>query len=315
MRNRSVLLALTLGALLGLTGCANLEAVGKFGASGAEVSKAYRPLVDQYLEDCRENEIVPRLDRDGPYDLREEVSTARATCAGSEQQKAVALRFPTVVEGYSNSLVSLAGLPNDYFAADIDAMNGVVKALKIGDPTGPPLVNGVYADAITTLTKLAAEAFVARKVDSTARRAIQEGNEPLKTLVNAMRFFVGRIAQVEAEKVRDADQRAFDKLVKASDAPLIAGNSPATIAGVQRAIPFRLEQQRYFPKLEAAAQRKGFADAFDAAALELLRTSDDLAANYDKLTAAGRADTVKQLIAKVQILRKLSKTFEQESTP
>ncbi|WP_435458073.1 hypothetical protein [Variovorax sp. LT2P21] len=246
--------------LCALAGCANLDPVGKFGASGVEVAKAYRPLINEYSVACRQREVTNALGRDGSYDLRAVRDRAKQTCAPGEGQKSTLLEIATVVEGYSNALISLSAVPADVFAADLDAMNGAAKALKVGGADGTALVSAAQAEELELV-----------------RRA--------------------------------ADRLLEDDLIPRSEAPRVPGNSVGTRAAVAQAIPFRAAQESYLALREDAMARIKVAESFDAAADELLATSDNLAKNYDKLTALGRKDAVKLLIAKVKVLREALKAL------
>lgn len=296
--------------LCALAGCANLDPVGKFGASGVEVAKAYRPLINDYTVACREREVTNALVRDGPYDLQAVRDSAKQTCAPGESRRSVVLEIATVVEGYSNALISLSAVPADVFASDFDAMNGAAKALKVGGADGTALVNAAEADAITELLKVVSELAVSRKTDATAKRAIEKGHVPLTTLVVGMRGYSQGLLKGELALVQSASERLLkNTLIPRSDAPRVPGDSEGTKASVNRAFPFRTAQESYLALRESAIARINVAESFDAAADELLATSDNLAKNYDKLTELGRKDAVKLLIAKVKVLREALKAL------
>ena len=310
MKHRLTPWAMAPVCLCALAGCANLDPVGKFGASGVEVAKAYRPLINEYSVACRQREVTNALGRDGSYDLRAVRDRAKQTCAPGEGQKSTLLEIATVVEGYSNALISLSAVPADVFAADLDAMNGAAKALKVGGADGTALVSAAQADAITKLLKVVSELIVSRKTDATAKRGIEEGHAPLTTLVLSMKFFSQMLLNDELELVRRAADRLLeDDLIPRSEAPRVPGSSVGTRAAVAQAIPFRAAQESYLALREDAMARIKVAESFEAAADELLATSDNLAKNYDKLTELGRKDAVKLLIAKVKVLREALKAL------
>lgn len=301
----------TLFALLACTvasgGCANLEPVGKFGASGLELTKVYRPLVQDIDGVCEARVASLAIANPGVYDYEFERNRSKETCASLGKQKPKMLVFATAVEAYSNALIALAGLPSDSLAADLDAFNNAAKALKTGasDPSNPSvpkvLIDPKEADALTGILKVLAELAVARKTDAAAKQALVDGREPLAVLVGAMVTYTEGALRTEIKAANATASSRLKYLVNASNA--IADEKGNTTEPIRRAVPYRTLQPYYLAIVEDAKARETVLDQFKKAAQALVATNDDLAMNYDKLTQRGRSDAIKDLITKIQILR------------
>lgn len=305
MMNQTLLSLLACTVALG--GCANLEPVGRFGASGLELTKVYRPLVQDIDGICESRVVSLAIANPGFYDYEVERNRSKETCASIGTQKPKMLVFATAVEAYSNALIALAGLPPDSLAADLDVLNNAAKTLKtdVHDPSNPSmskaLIDPKEADALTGILKILAELALARKTDTAAKQALVDGREPLAVLVGAMVTYTEGALRTEIKAASATASSRLKYLVNASNA--VADEKGNTIEPIKRAVPYRTLQPYYWAIVEDAKARETVLDQFKKAAQALVATNDDLAMNYDKLTQRGRSAAIKDLISKIQILR------------
>jgi hypothetical protein len=294
-----------------LAGCAsNLESVGRFGASGVALTKAYRPLVDDIDVQCQSRLVTGSIMRQGEYKYAQRRQEAADICKPLQTKKAIVLEFATLVEGYSNALVTLSGVRPDVLSADFDSMNVAAKALKvtINDPEKPgetkevPLIEAAQVDAITKILKVAGEIYVARKTHSEARSALQQGREPLTVLVSAMVTYAEAMYGQELNDASADAQVRLENLIQLSNAPLDLASAERSRMAIRESIPYRSLQQQYQSILDGTAARQQEVVRLRAAGEALVKANDDLAANFDKLTEPGRLEVLKDLIRKVRAL-------------
>jgi hypothetical protein len=256
---------------IGLTGCANLEAVREFGKTAAAAT-AY-PDAGKALQESAAltapYRTVPALEAD--------------TAAGREAQVKKALALHATLSSYFATLAKLAGENAFSLDKELDSISKGLQAL-------PGATNDKEIASAMGLVKLLFKYVGLRAQESAVRDLVDEGGAPAMTLLDALKRVTGNWRRMVAEDEKVA-RNQLSTLAAARDAPiltaLLAKDRDQQLAGSYDSLSKRLQN------VEAMLERIKAAHA----AMEVNRTQ----LTSDQLRAALKAAVADLKQAQAQI--------------
>jgi hypothetical protein len=286
-----------IAAAILLSGCANLESVGKFGAGTSAVATSFRPMVSGIEKTCVTRLVEQEIRVPGAYDYKSVLEEARKGCKPITDEKEAAFAFATVVDGYGTTLVKLSGLKADVLSSDVSALRDAASKLK--SKSGDAFFN---SDALGAASKLASgvvELLLGYEIKKVTKQTMLDADEPLSKTVNAMKLFAGSIYELQIEFSAAKLAIVKERLVKESS----AANGPEVENNLNRAFPYRAFQPHLYEVLDEIGVQKlqirDFGDACDS----LLAAHRELINKFDEKTAPDQLALLKEFIHKARELR------------
>lgn len=276
-----------------LGGCAlQMQPVADFGAAANRLATDYRPFASGLVASCEQRERYMALGNAGAFDDAVAERAAAARCAPLKEAGATAALFAQALADYASALAKVSGAKATAFDGDIKGLSGA--AAKLETRGGTPIFDGGKLAAATKIARAAAALVMEEKLQTLTRATLQDNADALRTVVEAMKTYAGRIYAGQLADTHEVMAGELRRLVAASNAP--------AQADVEARLPWRYAQAAARADLDAnelaARHVRDFATTADA----LLAAHDDLIANFDKLGGARRLELVSAFVDKVKAL-------------
>jgi hypothetical protein len=278
-------------ALLG--GCAaQLQPVADFGAATNHLATVYKPFASGLGASCEQRERYMALGNAGAFDDAVAQRAAGDKCKALREAGATAALFGQALADYASALAKLSGAKPTVFDGEIKGLSGAAGALAKRD--GTAIFDSDKLGAATKIARAAAALLTEAKVETLKRSTLEDNQEALRVVVEAMKSYAGKVYAGQLADTRDIMTGELGRLVAASNAP--------TQADVEARLPWRFAQTAARADIaanEAEARRvREFAKTADA----LLAAHGDLIANFDKIGGAQRLELVSAFVAQVQAI-------------
>lgn len=283
-----------------LGGCAmQMQPVADFGAAANRLADDYRPFTSGIVASCEQRERYVALGNAGAFDDAVAERAAAARCAPLKEAATTAAMFAQALADYATALAKVSGTKATAFDGDIKGLSGA--AARLETRGGTPLFDGAKLAAASKIARAAAALVLEEKVHTLTRATLQDNADALRTVVEAMKTYAGRIYAGQLVDTHEVMAGELRRLVAASNAP--------TQADVEARLPWRYAQAGARADLDAnelqARHVRDFAKTADA----LLAAHDDLIANFDKLGGARRLELVSAFVDKVKALNADASAF------
>lgn len=276
-----------------LGGCAlQMQPVADFGAAANRLATDYRPFASGIVASCEQRERYMALGNAGAFDDAVAERAAAARCEPLKEAGATAALFAQALADYASALAKVSGAKATAFDGDIKGLSGA--AAKLETRGGTPIFDGGKLAAATKIARAAAALVMEEKLQTLTRATLQDNADALRTVVEAMKTYAGRIYAGQLADTREVMAGELRRLVAASNAP--------AQADVEARLPWRYAQAAARADLDANELEARHVRDFAATADALLAAHDDLIANFDKLGGARRLELVSAFVDKVKAL-------------
>ena len=276
-----------------LGGCAlQMQPVADFGAAANHLATTYRPFSPGIAASCEQRERYMALGNPGVYDDAVAERAAAARCAPLKEAGATAALFGQALADYATALAKLSGAKPNVFDGDIKGLSGA--AAKLETKGGTPIFDSSKVSAAAKIARAAAALLVEEKIQTLTRATLQDNADALRTVVEAMKTYTGRIYAGQLADTHEIMVGELRRLVAASNAP--------SQADVEGRLPWRYAQTAARADIDANELEARHAREFAATADALLAAHDDLIANFDKLGGLRRLELVSTFVDKVKAL-------------
>ncbi len=276
-----------------LGGCAlQMQPVADFGAAANHLATTYRPFAPGIAASCEQRERYMALGNPGVYDDAVAERAAAARCAPLKEAGATAALFGQALADYATALAKLSGAKPNVFDGDIKGLSGA--AAKLETKGGTPIFDSSKVSAAAKIARAAAALLVEEKIQTLTRATLQDNADALRTVVEAMKTYTGRIYAGQLADTHEIMVGELRRLVAASNAP--------SQADVEGRLPWRYAQTAARADIDANELEARHAREFAATADALLAAHDDLIANFDKLGGLRRLELVSTFVDKVKAL-------------
>ena len=278
-------------ALLG--GCAaQMQPVADFGGAASHLAAVYRPFTSGMAASCAQRERYMALGNPGAFDGAVAERDAANKCKALQEAGATAALFGQALADYATALVKVSGAKATAFDGDIKDVSGA--AAKLATRDGTPLFDTGKLGAATKIARAAAALVLEEKIQVLTRATLQDNQDALRIVVEAMKTYAGRIYAGQLADTRGVMAGELGRLVGASNAP--------TQAEVESRLPWRYAQAATRADIAANELEARRVRDFDATADALLAAHADLIANFDKIGGARRLELVSAFVAQVQAI-------------
>ena len=290
MSNRLPLAAIAL-ALLG--GCAaQMQPVADFGAAANHLATVYKPFASGMGESCEQRERYVALGNPGAFDDAVSTRAAAAKCKELREAGDTAALFGKALADYATALAKVSGAKATAFDGDIKDLSGAASGLATKD--GTALFDSTKLSAATKIARAAAALVLEEKIQMLTKATLQDNQEALRVVVEAMKTYALRIYAGQLSDTHDIMTGELGRLVAASNAP--------TQADVEARLPWRFAQTATRADIAANELESRRVRAFAKTADALLAAHADLIANFDKIGGARRLELVAAFVAQVQAI-------------
>lgn len=280
-------------ALLLLGGCAlQMQPVADFGAAANHLAVTYKPFASGIAASCEQRERYMALGSAGAFDDAVAERAAAARCAPLKEAGATAALFGQALGDYATALARLSGARPNAFDGELKGVSGALGDLATKD--GTPLFDSTKLKAATKIARAAAAMVLEEKIQVLTRATLQDNQEALGVVVEAMKTYAGKIYAGQLTDTRDIMAGELGRLVVASNAP--------TQADVEARLPWRYAQTATRADIAANELEARRVRAFAKSADALLAAHADLIANFDKIGGARRLELVSAFVAQVQAM-------------
>jgi len=278
-------------ALLG--GCAaQMQPVADFGAASSHLATVYKPFTSGLGASCAQRERYMALGNAGPFDDAAADRAASGKCRALREAGDTAALFGQALADYASALAKLSGARPTVFDGEIKDVSGAAKALATRD--GTPIFDSGKLGAATRIARAAAAMLTEAKIETLKRSTLEDNQEPLRIVVEAMKSYAGKVYAGQLTDTREVMRGELGRLVSASNAP--------TQADVEARLPWRWAQAAARADIAANELEARRVRAFDKSADALLAAHADLIANFDKIGGARRLELVAEFVAQVQAI-------------
>ena len=284
---------LTAIALLLLAGCAvQMQPVADFGAAANHVATLYKPFGTGMGASCEQRERYVALGNPGVFDDAASERAAADKCKPLREAGATAALFGQALADYASALAKVSGAKPTVFDADLRGVSDAAAALAQRD--GTPVFDSGKLAAATKIARAAAALTTEARLQTLTRETLQENQAPLRTVVEAMKTYAGKVYAGQLADTREVMSGELGRLVTASSA--------TTQADVENRLPWRWAQTAARADIAAneleASRVREFAQTADA----LLAAHDALIANFDKLGGKDRLELVDAFVKQVKAI-------------
>ncbi|GGY84746.1 hypothetical protein GCM10011613_32210 [Cellvibrio zantedeschiae] len=169
-----VKLVLILCIASSLTACTNLKEVREYATESAKFS-SYNELTLRFRD---------TYSREQPYLNGEAEKLAQATDLGRKAAYDDLIKIQKSVSLYMETLAQVAGEDSFSLAKELDALKGGIKAHPNFN------VDAKQVDAVSNITQILAKWITSAHQEQAVRKMVQEGNEPVQTLLAGMKSLV-----------------------------------------------------------------------------------------------------------------------------
>jgi len=278
-------------ALLG--GCAaQMQPVADFGAASSHLATVYKPFTSGLATSCEQRERYRALGSAGAYDDAVAERAAGDKCQALREAGTTAALFGQALADYAGALAKLSGTKPTVFDGDIKGLSGAAGALEKRD--GTPIFDSSKLGAATKIARAAAALLTEAKIETLKRSTLEDNQEALRIVVEAMKAYAGRVYAGQLTDTREVMRGELGRLVTASNAP--------SQADVESRLPWRYAQAAARADIAANELEARRVRDFDKTADALVAAHADLIANFDKIGGARRLELVAAFVAQVQAI-------------
>ena len=280
-------------ALSLLGGCATqMQPVADFGAAANHLATVYKPFGPGMAASCEQRERYVALGNPGAFDDAVSQRDAQSKCKALSEAGATAALFGQALADYATALAKVSGAKATAFDSDIKDVSGA--AAKLATRDGTPLFDSTKLNAATKIARAAAALVLEEKIQVLTRTTLQDNQDALRIVVEAMKTYADRIYAGQLGDTHDIMTGELGRLVVASNAP--------TQADVENRLPWRFAQTAARADIAANELERRRVRAFAKTADALLAAHADLIANFDKIGGARRLELVSAFVAQVRAI-------------
>ena len=276
-----------------LAGCAaQMQPVADFGGAANRLATVYKPFAAGMGTSCEQRQRYMALGNPGRFDDAASEREAATMCKPLRDAGATAALFGQALADYASALAKVSGAKPTAFDADIRGVSGAASKLATRD--GTPIFDSSKLAAATKIARAAAALVTEAKLQVLTRDTLQDNQEPLRIVVEAMKTYAGRVYAGQLTDTHEVMAGELGRLVTASNA--------ATQADVENRLPFRWAQTTARAEIAANELELRHVREFAQAADGLLAAHDDLIANFDKMGGERRLELVSAFVAQVKAI-------------
>jgi hypothetical protein len=280
-------------ALSLLAGCAaQMQPVADFGGAANHLAAVYEPFAAGMGASCEQRERYMALGNPGVFDDAASERAAADKCRPLREAGATAALFGQALADYASALAKASGAKPTAFDGEIRGLSKAASGLAARD--GTPLFDSGKLAAAGKIARAAAALATEAKLQVLTRETLQDNQEPLRIVVEAMKAYAGKVYAGQLADTRQIMAGELGRLVGASSAP--------TQADVDSRLPWRWAQAATRADIAAneleARRVRGFSKTADA----LVAAHADLIANFDKIGGARRLELVSAFVAQVKAI-------------
>lgn len=281
-------------------GCVTtMKTVADFGTATTTLTGSYKPMVAGIVSTCEMRRTYRMLEEQGPYDLVNVRTTAKAECKPLADAAATANSFGEALGGYGAALSSLAGAKASALDDDIAGVSSAAQELK--DKTGTATFDKTQLEAGSKLATAAVHLLNQRRIYTLTRRILEENREPLRVTVEAMKTYASRNYQGELTETHNTLTSVFARLAKSSRS--------STAVDVPSRLPFRFAQFVVRADIDANEAESMKVKKFVEASDSLIKAHGELLEKSGQLTTLEQLAAVSDFVQKVKIVRDSAKSF------
>jgi hypothetical protein len=285
--------ALSATAIALLGGCAaQMQPVADFGAAANHLATAYKPFAAGMAVSCEQRQRYIALGNPGVFDDAATQRDAARECGPLKEAGVTAALFGQALAEYATALAKVARVKATAFDSDIRNVSGT--AAKLATRDGTPLFDSTKLSAASKIARAAAAMATQERLEVLTRATLQDNQDALKIVVDAMKTCAGAIYAGQLTDTHDVMAGELGRLV-------IASNAPAP-ADVESRLPWRFAQTAARADIAANELESRRVHAFAKAADALVAAHADLIANFDKIGGARRLELVSAFVAQVQAI-------------
>jgi hypothetical protein len=280
-------------ALSVLAGCAaQLQPVADFGAAANRLATVYQPFTSGMGASCEQRERYVALGNPGAFDDAAAQRASADKCKALREAGATAALFGQALADYATALAKVSGTKPTVFDGDIKGLSNAARQLEARD--GTTIFDSAKLGAASRIARAAAALVTQGRVQSLTRASLEDNQDALRVVVDAMKTYTGKVYAGQLADTRDVMAGELHRLVAASDAP--------TQADVESRMPWRFAQTAARADIAANELEARRVREFDRTADALLAAHADLIANFDKIGGARRLELVAAFVAQVQAI-------------
>jgi hypothetical protein len=284
-------LALLAASLLGAC-AAQMQPVADFGAAANHLATVYRPFTGGLATSCEQRQRYIALGNPGPFDDASAERDAAGRCGPLKGAGETAALFGQALADYATALAKVSGAKATAFDGEIRGVSGA--AAKLATRDGTALFDSKKLGAATKLARAAAALVLEERIQVLTRATLEDNQEALKVVVEAMKTYAGAIYAGQLTDTHDVMRGELGRLVLASNA--------LTQADVEARLPWRFAQTAARADIAANELEARRARAFAKTADALLAAHAELIANFDKIGGARRLELVSAFVNEVQAI-------------
>jgi hypothetical protein len=277
-----------------LAGCATpMQPVADFGGAADHLAAVYKPFGKGMDRSCEQALRYKAIGGAGPFDDAKAQSAAATECDPYKQAEETATLFAQALSDYASALTKMSHARPTAFDSDIKGISGAANRLETRD--GSALFDSHAIGAASKLARAAAVLLLQDRIERLTRATLQDNQEALTTLVEAMKKYATALYYKQLEDTRDVMRGELRRLVAASNAP--------SMSDVEARLPWRYAQATARSDIAAneleARRVRDFVRSADA----LLAAHAALIENFDKINGAQRLALVSDFVSKVQAIK------------
>jgi hypothetical protein len=276
-----------------LGGCAaQMQPVADFGAAANHLATVYKPFTAGMAASCEQRRRYIALGNPGAFDDAAAQRDAARECGPLKEAGVTAALFGQALAEYATALAKVSGAKATAFDGDIRNVSGA--AAKLATRDGTPLFDSTKLGAASKIARAAAALVLEEKLQVLTRATLQDNQDALKIVVEAMQTYANAIYAGQLTDTHDIMAGELGRLVAASNAP--------TQADVEGRLPWRFAQTAARADIVANELETRRVHAFAKAGDALVAAHADLIANFDKIGGARRLELVAVFVAQVQAI-------------
>jgi hypothetical protein len=276
-----------------LAGCATpLRPVADFGGAANHLATLYKPFAAGMGASCEQRLRYQAIGNAGPFDDAVAQAEAARECGPLKKAAATAGLFAQALSDYATALAKLAGTKPTAYDSDIKGVSSAAGQLEHRD--GTALFDSKKLGAASKLARAAAAMMLQVGSQRLARSTLEENQDALATVVDAMKTYAGAIYAGQLQDTQDVMKGELGRLVAASNAP--------TQADVEARLPWRFAQSTARVDIAANEHDLRRVRAFAKSADALLAAHTALIDNFDKLDGAARLALVSAFVDRVEAI-------------
>jgi len=278
-------------ACLVLAGCAApLQPVADFGAAARHLAEAYKPFTSGLGDSCEQRARYKAIGNAGAFDDAAAQREAARECRPLKEAAATAALFAKALGDYAAALASLSGVKANAFDSELRGVSSA--AAKLENRAGDALFDSAKLSAASRLARAAAQMTLEGRQRRLTRATLQDNQEALGVVVEAMKTYAGAIYAGQLRDTHDVMAGELARLVLASTA--------ATQAEVEARLPWRFAQAGMRADLAANELEARHVQAFARSADALLAAHAALVSDFDQLGDLQRLAQVADFVTRVQ---------------